>query len=68
MRLRFSTLVLPGLAFALPAYAYVDPGAGSLLLQLLLGGVAGLFVFARLLRKKILRLIRFGKENTDKTS
>lgn len=49
-----------------PAYAYVDPGAGSLLLQLLLGGVVGLLVFARVLRKKVLRLLGFGKEDTDK--
>jgi hypothetical protein len=27
--------------------AYLDPGAGSLLLQALVGGSAGLFVFAR---------------------
>lgn len=27
--------------------AYFDPGSGSLLLQMLLGGSAGLFVFAR---------------------
>lgn len=33
---------------ASPAYAYLDPGAGSLLLQLLIGGIGGLIVTAKL--------------------
>lgn len=33
--------------FASPAYAYLDPGSGSMLLQGLLALVAGLFVFAK---------------------
>jgi hypothetical protein len=51
-------LALPSLA-----HAYADPGAGSLLLQLLVGGAAGLFVAFRLFREKILRL--FGIRKTD---
>lgn len=51
------------LAVPTPAHAYVDPGAGSMLLQLLLGGVAGLFVFFRLFREKILKLFGFGKDD-----
>ncbi|HKZ53366.1 MAG TPA: hypothetical protein VJ085_08810 [Candidatus Acidoferrales bacterium] len=51
------------LAAPTPAHAYVDPGAGSMLLQLLLGGVAGLFVFFRLFREKILKLFGFGKDD-----
>jgi hypothetical protein len=51
------------LAVPLAAHAYVDPGAGSMLLQLLLGGVAGLFVFFRLFRQKILKLFGFGKDD-----
>lgn len=31
-----------------PAYAYLDPGTGSMILQLLLGGVAGLLVIGKL--------------------
>jgi hypothetical protein len=31
-----------------PVHAYLDPGSGSMLVQLLLGGVAGLAVIARL--------------------
>lgn len=52
--------VVTMLAWPSLAYAYVDPGAGSMLLQLLLGGVAGLFVFARLFKQRILRF--FGRE------
>ena len=37
-----------------PLHAYVDPGSGSMLLQLLLGGTAGVLVFARLSGRRIL--------------
>ena len=47
-------LFLGGLAvLATPAWAYVDPNAGSVLLQVLLGGIAGLAVFGKLFWKKI---------------
>lgn len=36
------------LLIATPAYAYVDPGAGSMLVQLVTGGVAGGLVLLRL--------------------
>lgn len=39
---------LPSLAF------YVDPGSGSMVLQLLLGGVSGLYVIFRIFKQKIL--------------
>ena len=39
-----ATLFMLGMAVA-PAWAYFDPGTGSMLLQLLIGGIAGsLFV------------------------
>lgn len=31
-----------------PAFAYLDPGTGSMILQLLLGGVAGAMVVGKL--------------------
>ncbi len=31
-----------------PAYAYLDPGTGSILIQLLLGGFAGVLVVGKL--------------------
>lgn len=33
---------------------YVDPGSGSMVLQLLLGGVSGLYVIFRMFKQKIL--------------
>ena len=36
------------LAMTGPAYAYLDPGTGSMMLQLLLGGVAGGLVLIKL--------------------
>jgi len=32
----------------IPAHAYIDPGTGGMLLQLLLGGVAGVLVIGKL--------------------
>jgi hypothetical protein len=31
-----------------PAYAYLDPGTGSMMLQLLIGGIAGALVVIKL--------------------
>lgn len=31
-----------------PAHAYLDPGAGSIMLQILLGGIAGMAVILKL--------------------
>ena len=51
-----SALVLG--AFAGPAHAYLDPGTGSMILQLLLGGVAGAAVAGRFYWDKLLTLLR----------
>ena len=37
-----------------PAYCYLDPGAGSMLAQLIMGGVAGLLVVFKLYWEKII--------------
>jgi hypothetical protein len=38
----------------LPSFAfYVDPGSGSMVLQLLLGGVSGIYVIFRIFKQKI---------------
>lgn len=43
-----------------PAYAYIDPGTGGMLLQLLLGGIAGALVVMKLywhrLRQAVARI------------
>lgn len=45
-------------------FAYLDPGSGSLILQAVLGGVAGLGVAARAMRNRW-RLRSIGGEPTD---
>ena len=52
-------LVLILLLFGpVPAYAYIDPSAGSLLLQLILGGLAGVLVALRLYWKRLAGFLR----------
>ena len=41
-----------------PAEAYIDPGAGNVLTQLLLGGAAGIAVLVRLYWQSIRSLFR----------
>ena len=41
-----------------PAYAYLDPGTGSLILQALIGGVAAAGAFASLYYQKIKLFLR----------
>lgn len=45
---RLSYLVALGIALPTPAFAYLDPGTGGMLLQLLVGAIAGSIVFLRL--------------------
>jgi len=42
---------------AVPIFAYIDPSAGGMLMQLLLGGTAGVLVIGRLLWSRIRRLL-----------
>ena len=37
---RAIALLLAGLAFSTPSYAYLDPGTGSIILQSILAGIA----------------------------
>ena len=51
-----------------PALAYLDPGTGSMLLQVILGGVAAVGVAVKLFWYRIIRFLGFGKnaENENK--
>ena len=44
-------------ATAAPAHAYLDPGTGSMILQVLLGGFAGVALAGRLYWRRFLVLI-----------
>lgn len=48
------------------AHAYLDPGSGSMLLQLVLGGLAGLAVIAKLYWHRLLGL--FGRHASQEES
>jgi hypothetical protein len=45
--------------------AYLDPGTGSMLVQLLVGGVAAAGVVARLYWGRLLRLLRIRKDEPE---
>ncbi len=45
-------------------FAYLDPGSGSLILQAVLGGVAGLGVAGKAMRNRI-RARKAGKQASD---
>ena len=49
----FVLLFLSVVGIGSPAYAYLDPGTGSMMLQLLLGGVAGAAVVGNLYWQRI---------------
>jgi hypothetical protein len=56
-----STLLLAAVlvaAFERPAHAYLDPGSGSMLMQVLLGGVAGVAVIVKLYWRGLLSFLR----------
>jgi hypothetical protein len=46
-------LVILFLIFPLAAFAYIDPGTGSLWLQYLIGGVASLYFFLKVYFQKL---------------
>ena len=56
------TIFVLGLLWPTPAYAYLDPASGSLILQLILGGVAGLMVIGKLFWHKVQRLLPWKRE------
>jgi hypothetical protein len=47
---------------------YLDPGSGSLLLQALAGGVAGVVVAGKLYWARLLRLLRVRRGEPDGSS
>ena len=51
------------LAFERPTYGYLDPGSGSMLLQVMLGGFAALGVVGKLYWHRLLELL--GKRPRD---
>jgi hypothetical protein len=73
MQAKFVPTAIPvALAFVLvamsarSAHAYLDPGTGSMILQILLGGLAGLAIAGKLYWYKFLSLIGLKSKPADK--
>ena len=65
--LAVSTLLIG--AFSTPAHAYLDPGTGSMILQVVLGGVAGAAVAGRFYWNRLLALVGIkSRTNQSETS
>ena len=58
----FKIAVLVVLAFPVPAIAYLDPGTGSMLLQVILGGIAAVAVALKLFWYRIIAFLGFKKK------
>jgi len=54
--------------FSHPAFAYLDPGNGSILLQLLFGGTAGVIMLLKLFRGRIADWVHSMRQRTSKNS
>lgn len=66
-----SLLLLPAMVLALialPAYGYLDPASGSMFLQVLLGGIAGVAVILKLYWHKLLDFLGVKKRAHDDDS
>ncbi|MEA2377291.1 MAG: hypothetical protein QOK00_162 [Thermoleophilaceae bacterium] len=48
-------------------FAYLDPGSGSMILQILAGGVAAVAVTAKLYWNRVLRFLRIRKDEPEAT-
>jgi hypothetical protein len=46
-------------------FAYLDPGSGSMLLQMLLGGIAGVAVSIKMFGKRVFRVLTFWKKHDE---
>ena len=68
MRALFICLALCASLYSAAAYAYLDPGSGSVLLQVILGGLAGLAVAGKLFWHRILEFLRIRKPLPDESN
>jgi hypothetical protein len=50
------------------AHAYLDAGSGSMLVQLLLGGTAGLVVLVKLYWRRLLEMVGLRSQTTEVAS
>ncbi len=66
MRLaRLASIILLLALVALPSYAYLDPTSGSMILQVVLGGIAGAVVAIRMYWHRILGFFGVRKQHDE---
>jgi hypothetical protein len=53
------------LALERPAHAYLDPGTGSMMLQVLLGGIAATAVLAKLFWHRVLQFLGLRSRDSE---
>lgn len=58
-------VMLLSIVFSLPAYAYIDPGSGLLLLQGLFAAIGAVLTFVKKPRQFIAKLFSRRKKDTD---
>ena len=66
-RSRFAVILafLPACFLALPAHAYLDPASGSMLLQMILGGIAGIALALKLFWHRVLGFFGVKSQRQD---
>ena len=62
MKPRYLFIALFLLGLAQPAFAYLDPGTGSMMLQVILGGIAAVGVALKLFWHKIRLALGFSRK------
>ena len=66
LNFKFLFLILSLIAYTSPAYAYLEPGTGSLLIQGLIGGIAMAMSFLSIYWQKVKAF--FSKEKDTETT
>ena len=64
--LKFLFLIFSLIAYTSPAYAYLDPGTGNMLLQGLIGGIAAVMAFLSIYWQKVKAFFSKEEADTDK--
>ena len=62
------TVLVTVLFFSEPAFAYLDPGTGGMLIQIILGGLAGLAVAGKLFWHQLKSFFRFSSSDKHDNS
>ena len=63
--LKFLCLIVGLISYTSPAYAYLDPGTGSMLLTGLIAGLAAIISFLSIYWQKVKAFFGKEKEDTD---